>query len=68
MDRERLRTLRGGLRLKRRLAEALEEEGAEHLRLAGEKHKELELIYHPFVDFDGVMDLAARESRRIFSA
>ncbi len=68
MDRERLRTLRGGLRLKRRLAEALEEEGAEHLRLAGEKHKELELIYHPFVDFDGVMDLAARESRRIFGA
>ncbi len=68
MDRERLRTLRGGLRLKRRLAEALEDEGQSICAWLGEKHKELELIYHPFVDFDGVMDLAARESRRIFGA
>lgn len=66
IDREQYRLMRGGLRLKERLADALEEEGAEHLRLAGEKHQELELIYHPFVDFDGVMELAAQEAARIF--
>ena len=67
-DREVLTQLRGGLRLKERLAAALEEEGAEHLRLAGEKHDELELIYHPFVDFDGVLAAAESESRRILAS
>lgn len=67
IDRECLAPLRGGLRMKERLAEALEEEGAAHLRLAGEKHDELELIYRPFVDFDGVTAIAEAEWRRIFA-
>ncbi len=67
IDREGMAALRGGLRLKERLAMSLEEEGAAHLRLAGEKHDELELIYRPFVDFDGVMAEAEAESRRIFA-
>lgn len=67
VDREQYALLRGSLHLKKRLANALETEGAEHLRLAGEKHDELELIYRPFVDFDGVMAVAEAESRRIFA-
>ena len=67
LDQEQYRLLRGRLRLKERLAEALEEEGAEHLRLAGEKHEELELIYRPFVDFAGVAALVEEESGRIFA-
>ncbi len=66
IDREQYRFMRGGMKLKERLADALEEEGAEHLYLAGEKHRELEQIYHPFVDFDGVMALAEREAKRMF--
>lgn len=66
LDREQFALMRGALRLKERLADELEAEGAEHLRLAGEKHRELEMIYHPFVDFDGVAALAEMECRRIF--
>lgn len=66
MDAERCRALRGGTRLKERLADALVEEGVQHLHAAGEKHDELEMIYHPFVDFDGVLAVAEGECRRIF--
>ncbi len=67
LNQEQYRLMRAKLRLKERLAEALEEEGAEHLRAAGEKHDELELIYKPFVDFDGVAAVTEAESRRIFA-
>lgn len=60
------RHFRGGLRLKERLAEELESEGVAHLRAAGEKHDDLEQIYHPFVDFNGVLAAAEKECRRIF--
>ena len=67
LEQEALHERRQELKLKGKLAEALEAEAIDHLRLAGEKHDELELIYHPFVNFDGVMALAEEESRRIFS-
>ena len=66
LDREHIRTVRGSLRLKDRLARALETEGAEHLCLAGEKHGELELIYRPFVDFAAAEEMTRAECRRIF--
>ena len=66
IDRNYIALFRGKLRMKERLAAALEQDGAEHLRLAGEKHDELELIYRPFVDFDGVIAAAEAECRRIF--
>ena len=44
------------------------QEGAEHLRLAGEKHGELELIYRPFVDFAAAEEMTRAECRRIFGA
>ena len=65
LQQELLRASCGALRLKERLAEALEEEGAEHLRLAGEKHGELERIYRPFVDFDGVNEVTEQELQRL---
>ena len=66
LNREQYRTMRGNIRLKRRLEQALREEGAEHLRLAGEKHGELELIYRPFVNFEAAEALSAEECCRIF--
>ncbi len=66
IDRESYRELRGALRLKGRLANALEDEGTHYLYLAKAKHDELELIYRPFVNFEGVSALAEDECRRIF--
>lgn len=66
LNREQYRLMRGSIRLKKRLEAALREEGAEHLRLAGEKHGELELIYRPFVNFEAVEAMTAEECRRIF--
>ena len=66
IDRESYKDLRGALRLKGHLADALEEEGVHYLHQAKEKHDELELIYKPFVNFDGVSELAKEECTRIF--
>jgi len=52
------------LRLLRRLRRSLAEEAVEQLKTAKAAHDELERLYHPYVDFDAVSALAAREAER----
>ncbi len=53
-DSEELRARRPQLRFTRKVAAALEEEGVNCLAQAKRTHDELEQIYNPHVDFDGV--------------
>ncbi len=56
---------RGALRLAEKIVSHLEEDAVGHLRCAKEQHDLLEQIYNPYVDFDGVYDLAQQEIRRL---
>lgn len=58
---------RAALRFRRRMTEALREEGVAALREAKEAHDRLEAVYNPYVDFDGVRTLAALEAGRLLS-
>lgn len=53
------------LRFLRRIERELREEAVEKLREAKQAHDALENAYHPFVDFDGVCDLAHTEATRL---
>lgn len=52
---------RSRLRFTRRMIQALREEGMAALKEAKAAHDQLEAVYHPHVDFDGVAALTARE-------
>ena len=56
---------RARLRLQRRVHQALLEEGLDGLREAKAAHDDLEAIYNPTVDFQGVYALAQQEWERI---
>lgn len=53
------------LRFVRRVADALREEGLDALREAKAAHDELEAVYRPNVDFDGVDELTQAELERL---
>lgn len=56
---------KGAYRLKTRMASALREEAAAALRDAKAAHDQLEAVYNPYVDFDGVRSVAALEAGRL---
>ncbi len=58
---------RGKLRLERKLAASLREEAVCSLREAREIRRKLDVIYRPYVDFDGVAALADVEASRLLS-
>ena len=58
---------RARLRFQGRMAALLREEGVAALREAKANHDKLEAVYNPYVDFDGVRELAAIESGRLLS-
>ena len=62
-----LKRHRARLRFVRRMVETLREEGMDALREAKRCHDQLEGVYHPYVDFDGVSRMAEEEIARIES-
>ena len=56
---------KGAVRLKMRMAGLLREEAVSALRDAKACHDQLEGVYNPYVDFDGVRGTAALESGRL---
>ena len=62
-----LKQYRSRLRFIRRMADALREEGMDALREAKSCHDQLEGVYHPYVDFEGVELLAREEVARVES-
>ena len=56
---------RARVRFARRMTETLREEALAALREAKASHDDLEAVYHPHVDFDGVAALAREETNRI---
>ena len=55
------------LRFMRRIGRELREEAVEKLKEAKKLHDALEKVYNPFVDFDGVYDLAHTEAQRLLN-
>lgn len=55
------------LRFQARMASLLREEAVTALRDAKANHDRLEAVYNPYVDFDGVRELAAIETGRLLS-
>ena len=55
------------LRFEGRMAGVLREEAIAALREAKQAHDDLEAIYNPYVDFDGVRAVAALEAGRLLS-
>ena len=53
------------LRFLRRVERELRAEAVENLAAAKRAHDALERVYHPFVDFSGVCDLAHEEAQRL---
>ena len=64
-DKALLKTLRPKIRRYRKIYNALIDEALDNLSEAGALHDELESIYNPFVDFDGVMKLAEKYTRKL---
>ena len=60
-------TERKNLKLQTRMAKSLREEGVANLRHAKAFHDQLEAVYNPYVDFDGVRAVAALEAGRMLS-
>ena len=58
---------RARLRFQTRMAALLREEGVAALKDAKASHDQLEAVYNPYVDFDGVRTLAALEAGRLLS-
>lgn len=61
------RASRPRLRFTRRVAAALMDDGIAGLAQAKEAHDRLEGLYHPYVDFDAVGEIADRVADEIFS-
>lgn len=55
------------LRFQARMAALLREEGVAALKDAKANHDKLEAVYNPYVNFDGVRELAAIETGRLLS-
>ena len=55
------------LRFRSRMAAVLRQDGIGALKEAKTAHDALESVYNPYVDFDGVRELAALESGRLLS-
>ena len=55
---------KGTARFEMRMAALLREEGVKALKEAKSAHDRLEAVYNPYVDFDGVRELAALEAGR----
>lgn len=55
------------LRFQARMAALLRQEGVAALKDAKASHDRLEAVYNPYVDFDGVRELAAIETGRLLS-
>ena len=55
------------LRFQARMASLLREEAVAALKEAKANHDKLEAVYNPYVDFDGVRELAAIETGRLLS-
>ena len=55
------------LRFQARMAALLREEAVTALKDAKASHDRLEAVYNPYVDFDGVRELAAIETGRLLS-
>ena len=58
---------RSRLRFQARMASLLRGEAVEALKEAKANHDKLEAVYNPYVDFDGVRELAAIEAGRFLS-
>lgn len=58
---------RGKLRFQSRMTALLRQEGIAALQEAKQCHDQLEMVYNPYVDFDGVRTLAALEAGRLLS-
>lgn len=67
VDAAHYKRFKARLRFSARVAGALREEGLEALKEAKAAHDQLEAVYHPYVDFDGVNRLVREEIRRIES-
>ena len=66
-DGELYRQNRPRLRFARRVASALMEEGIAGLKEAKAAHDRLEQLYNPYVDFDGVSELADRLADQVLA-
>lgn len=58
---------KGRLRFQKRMIAELREEAVAALKEAKAHHDQLEAVYNPYVDFDGVRTLAALEAGRLLS-
>ena len=67
IDTSHYKRFKARLRFSARVAGALREEGVEALREAKAAHDQLEAVYHPHVDFEGVNQLTQEELSRIRS-
>ena len=67
VDSSHYKRFKARLRFSVRVSNALREEGLDALREAKAAHDQLEAVYHPHVDFDGVQQLAKAELERIES-
>ncbi len=56
---------KGKVKLTKKIIRTLREEGVDLLRIAKQEHDQLEAIYQPSVDFDGLNALTAQEIARI---
>lgn len=67
VDASHYKRYKARLRFSARVASALREEGLDALREAKAAHDQLEAVYHPHVDFEGVSQLVKEELTRIES-
>ena len=67
VDGSHYKRFKARLRFSARVSNALREEGLDALREAKAAHDQLEAVYHPHVDFDGVQQMAKAELERIES-
>ena len=67
VDSSHYKRFKARLRFSNRVSHALREEGLDALKEAKAAHDQLEAVYHPHVDFDGVQQMAKAELERIES-
>ena len=67
VDGSHYKRFKARLRFSNRVSHALREEGLDALKEAKAAHDQLEAVYHPHVDFDGVQQMSKAELTRIES-
>ena len=65
VSQEHRKRWKGKLKLMRKMVKTLRSEAVEYLSTAKNEHDQLEAIYRPYVDFDGLDALTAQEINRI---